>query len=69
MSNMKGGEFRMYWNGTLELYLVKKTLNYCLFINVINNELIKASNVVFEGDNCHWARGEYFGDVSNYIKV
>jgi hypothetical protein len=43
--------------------------NDALFVNINTNELIKGSYCVWNGSNVSWGYGDYYGNVSNYLKI
>lgn len=60
----------IYNNGSMQLICIQgRNRKTALFICVSNNELIHAENVVWEGENIYWGRGDYMGPVTNYLKT
>lgn len=60
----------MFYNGIMQLICIDgQGKDEATFVNICNNELIKAYGVKWEGDNVSWNYGNYYGSVAKYIKI
>jgi hypothetical protein len=58
----------IYNNGTMQLICIQgKNKKTAIFICISNNELIQAENILWNGKDVSWGRGDYMGSVTNYL--